>query len=275
MSEYQYYEFLTIDRPLSAEDRAELRRISTRADITPTRFTNEYEWGDLKADSIDFMKQWFDVHVYLANWGTRELMLRLPKALVDLEQLLPYADQSLAVQLFETEDYIIIVLHVESEFDEVYLEHNGRWMARLSPLREDILAGDYRLLYLLWLYDIQGVPYDEDIFEPMPGAGPMTPRLEDAVEFFGLDEDLVRVATERGASRLLVPTAADLQAAIWTLKEDEMVDLLARVAAGDGRVASELRVLAQRAGSLEDHATQPALRSIREIMARFEPRDQE
>jgi hypothetical protein len=25
------------------------------------------------------MERYFDAHLYLANWGTRELMLRLPK----------------------------------------------------------------------------------------------------------------------------------------------------------------------------------------------------
>jgi hypothetical protein len=43
MSEYQYYEFQAIDRPLSARERRELRACSTRATITSTRFTNHYE----------------------------------------------------------------------------------------------------------------------------------------------------------------------------------------------------------------------------------------
>ena len=50
MSEYQYYEFLALDRPLTDKQRAELRSISTRAEITATRFVNEYQWGDLKGD---------------------------------------------------------------------------------------------------------------------------------------------------------------------------------------------------------------------------------
>ena len=48
MSEYQYYEFQAIDRPLSDADRQALRRLSTRARITATSFTNEYHWGGLK-----------------------------------------------------------------------------------------------------------------------------------------------------------------------------------------------------------------------------------
>ncbi len=40
MSEYQYYEFVAIDQPLSADEQAELRAISTRALIAPTSFVN-------------------------------------------------------------------------------------------------------------------------------------------------------------------------------------------------------------------------------------------
>lgn len=69
--------------PLSGlHDRQALRAISTRARIPATSFTNSYEWGDLKGDPADFMKRWFDLHLYLANWGTRRLMIRLPKRLV-------------------------------------------------------------------------------------------------------------------------------------------------------------------------------------------------
>jgi hypothetical protein len=42
MSEYQRYEFLAIDRPLNNEELDELGSISTRAEITATGFTNEY-----------------------------------------------------------------------------------------------------------------------------------------------------------------------------------------------------------------------------------------
>ena len=55
-----------------------LRTLSTRARITATSFTNHYEWGDFKGDPRLLMELWFDVHLYLANWGTRRLMLRLP-----------------------------------------------------------------------------------------------------------------------------------------------------------------------------------------------------
>ena len=50
MSEYQYYEFCAIDRPLDARQQRELRALSTRARITSTRLVNTYRWGDFKGD---------------------------------------------------------------------------------------------------------------------------------------------------------------------------------------------------------------------------------
>ncbi len=58
MSEYQYYEFLAIDRPLDARQRAELRALSTRARITATSFVNEYHWGDFRGNPAALMERW-------------------------------------------------------------------------------------------------------------------------------------------------------------------------------------------------------------------------
>lgn len=46
MSEYQYYEFQAIDRPLTEPEMAELRVHSTRARIPQTSFVNDYSRGD-------------------------------------------------------------------------------------------------------------------------------------------------------------------------------------------------------------------------------------
>ena len=87
LSEYQYCEFQAIDRPLGEADREALRTLSTRARITATSFTNRYDWGDFKGDPWRLMERRFDLHLYLANWGTRRLMIQLPKRLVDRTRL--------------------------------------------------------------------------------------------------------------------------------------------------------------------------------------------
>jgi hypothetical protein len=69
MSEYQYYEFRAVDRPLDRTEQKELRAISTRARITAFGFVNHYEWRDLKADPNRLIERYFDLFLYLSNWG--------------------------------------------------------------------------------------------------------------------------------------------------------------------------------------------------------------
>ncbi len=85
MSEYQYYEYQAIDRPLTEKEMRELRAYSTRARITPTSFINDYSWGNFKGDKDAWMEKYFDAFLYVANCGTRMLKLRLPSRLLDLE----------------------------------------------------------------------------------------------------------------------------------------------------------------------------------------------
>lgn len=63
--------------------------MSTRAHITPASFVNTYEWGSFKGDPRRLVERYFDAFLYLANWGTRELMLRFPARLVDLDAVRP------------------------------------------------------------------------------------------------------------------------------------------------------------------------------------------
>jgi hypothetical protein len=79
MSEYQYYEFQAIDRPLEAAEREHLRAISSRARITATSFVNSYDWGDLKADPLKLLERYFDLFLYvpqLARAGSRACSCR-------------------------------------------------------------------------------------------------------------------------------------------------------------------------------------------------------
>ena len=71
MSEYQYYEFQAIDRPLTDEELREVRSYSTRAHITPASFVNHYEWGNFKGNADEWMDKYYDAFLYFANWVPR------------------------------------------------------------------------------------------------------------------------------------------------------------------------------------------------------------
>ena len=86
MSEYQYYEFLAIDRPLTEAQIRAVGEFSSRAKITATSFINEYNWGSFRGNPDDFLKRFFDAMVYVANWGTHRFMFRVPAALLDRDR---------------------------------------------------------------------------------------------------------------------------------------------------------------------------------------------
>ena len=200
MSEYQYYEFQAIDRPLSEADRGALRDLSTRARITATSFTNSYEWGDFKGDPTKLMERWFDLHLYLANWGSRRLMVRLPARMIDRQVLDAFLGEvDCAALRIAGENLILDIQRNEIESDD-WDDDGAGWLAALTPLRAKVLAGDLRLFYLLWLMAVEADFIVADQPEPMPGIGPLTAALEAFAEFFGINSDLVHAAAERSLS---------------------------------------------------------------------------
>ena len=149
MSEYQYYEFLAVDRPLTTQEMAALRERSSRAHITPVSFANSYNWGDLKGDPRDWMKRYFDLHVYLAYWRTAIFMLRLPRQVFDSTVFHAFtADGVFEVEA--TPSHRVLVWTLEDAEDSDCFVHEGGegWMSRLAPLREELLRGDLRGLYV-------------------------------------------------------------------------------------------------------------------------------
>jgi hypothetical protein len=200
VSEYQCYEFLALDRRLTAQEMAELRSISTRAEITPTRFWNEYQWGDLKADPAKLLARYFDMHLYFANWGTRRLMFRLPVAAVDLDALRTYAPGE-PVTLTTTGEHVVLDLWSEVEEPEDDWFEAGHLAASLTPLRAELLRGDRRVAYVAWLLAVQDGEVDAEALEPpvprglATGSAPLTA----FAEFLRLEQDLLAAAAESDA----------------------------------------------------------------------------
>ena len=200
MSEYQCYEFVALDRPLTSKQMSELRAISTRADISPTRFWNEYEWGDLKADPAKLVERYFDAHLYFANWGTHRLMLRMPKARVDLKALRMYFVGTHAARLMVCSEHILLDLGSDTEepADDEMIQSS---LAVLSALRAELMRGDLRCAYLAWLLAVQSNDLDDDAVEPLvpTGLASLSAAQQAMTEFLRIDDDLLAAAASESA----------------------------------------------------------------------------
>ncbi|MCA9538480.1 MAG: hypothetical protein KC620_06300 [Myxococcales bacterium] len=264
MSEYQYYEFLAVDHPLTEAQMQTLRAISTRAEITTTRFANHYSFGDLKADPLKLLARFFDVHVYVAMGCVRQLALRLPREAIDRDAVQGYrADEVL--RIVESGDHVIVELgRALEEFRE--WDTGEGWMSALTGVRTALLAGDRRPLYLGWLASLDGEARDEVEPPVPPGLATLPAALEALARFLWVDEHLVAAAAEGSPSDTL-ETAA-LAEWIGALSAAEKDALLLRVAQGQhAAVASALgRRFRAAQGSARPAAPPP--RTVRQLFDR-------
>lgn len=195
MSEYQYLEFLALDRPLTAREMDNLRSISTRAQITPVSFINEYSWGGLKADPRDFMRHFFDAHVFISNWGDAIFMVRLPREAIDQKTLKAFCTSPhLGFEKFPEHWLLTWSLGETENYDRFgYVDEGPGLMTILAPLREELLRGDLRSLYIGWLRAVTIEETDPDVLEPLSlhGLHKLTAAQQALAEFLEVDIDLL------------------------------------------------------------------------------------
>jgi len=241
MSEYQYYEFLAIDRPLTPDEMAELRAISTRARITAVSFTNEYHWGDLRGDPLSLMQRYFDAHVYVANSMTCLFMVRLPIDALTEETSKAFAvSYRLDIKTTRTHWIMTWTLAESENYDRFGVEDGHGWMARLAPVRDELLRGDLRSLYIGWLAAAAGEIMDDDATEPLSlkGLGNLSAAQQALAEFLEVDPDLLAGA---GMGCPAAPKAEfsrqEMEKWIDALPREEVNSILKQLLEGEGQQA--------------------------------------
>ena len=252
MSEYQYYEFLAIDRPLDDDEQAEVRSLSTRARITATSFVNEYHWGDFRGHPKLLMESYYDAHLHVCNWGTHRVMFRLPRDLLDPDVVEDYCagDQ---VDAWIADEFVVLDLTSEDHTGElVFTDDAEVLLSAIVGVRAELAAGDLRPLYLAWLAAYGAWERDEDVFDreadndlepPVPpGLSMLTAAQRALADFLRLDDELLAVAAQASPTLEQVTDDPD-DLATWVdrLSIGEKNRLLGRVLKGEAaRVRMEM-----------------------------------
>ncbi|MDA9557633.1 hypothetical protein N9R79_09065 [Vibrio sp.] len=168
MSEYQYYKFERLDGYLKTKDRQALRAISSRADITAKSFQVYYTYSDLKADPSDLMLKYFDIGFYYADWGSIDAYIRLPAGTIP-DALLDFSSDGLNVH--QSDEWQLLIFSIE-EYDEYFDDdHADDFFQHLAYLRRELIQGNWRLIYLIWLKEcdsseeLEGIPLIQFDFE--------------------------------------------------------------------------------------------------------------
>jgi hypothetical protein len=248
VSEYQYYEFQAVDRPLTLVEQEEVASLSSRVEPHPWRAAFVYNYSDFPADEKEVLARYYDAMLYAANWGSRQLMFRFPKGLVDPDQIQPYEMETIdepygVVELEMMGAFAILNIHTREREAAGWLElEEGNLLGTLIQLRQDILDGDYRVLYLAWLkgMTLEEIGHLETEPSVPPGLNTLTPALLAFMEFVRLDPDLVAVAGQASAAPRPF-SETDLQQKIAHLAPEQKDAFLLRLAHGEPLLSVTLR----------------------------------
>jgi len=205
MSEHTYVGFRAVDGPLNDEQLAFAERQSSRAEITRWSFEVEYHYGDFGGDVDEMLRQGYDVFLHYANFGVREIKLRLPHGLPGSQQAcLPYIDGESIHWLNDKQgNGGILALCPCMGMDGVdpYWDFDD-CIGAATYLREQLMTGDLRPLYLCWAC---GAEHQQDydwcgLIEPPTPHGIDEMKVEEILRFFDLDPWILKAAGEQTPS---------------------------------------------------------------------------
>jgi hypothetical protein len=264
MSEYQRYEFMTIDRPLTRVQLDAVNALSSHIEASSTHALIEYHWGDFKHNPIGVLHEFFDAFLYWANWGAPELAFRFPHGILPVDLIDGY-DLDEFVKFTRYPDYDILDIHFgEMEGPDEWIDYE---LGSLIAIRDELMEGDLRALYIVWLaaqrmiegydeeedYDEEEIEDEEEDYEinvpsVPPGFGTLTAAQHSLAELLQVPQELL-VAAAHYSKAAAPSTGDDVAAWVKLLPPERQNDYLVRLAHNEPGLSRllvrELRELGQ------------------------------
>jgi len=213
MSEFQYYEFYSIDRPLSSKDKKEIGTWSSRTIPSSRKAIFTYSYGGFPKDENSVLLKYFDAFFYISNWGTKRLMFKFPKELVDFKALKQYQievlnDYENGMKVYKKKKHVVIEIYFTEEEGVGWLEEEQSWLENLISLRNEILREDYRSLFLIWFHAIK-MKHDYEELKPNFAISQdfipnnlknLSSGLKTLIDFFEIDETTIKSISNHSLS---------------------------------------------------------------------------
>lgn len=169
-------EFRALENSLTAAEQRALRSLSIRAQITPEHFSYKPFSGSspatqltgpgIYADPVQLLERFFDVLLVQFAEGPRLLGFRIPAAkwtkwTIPWQSIAVYAGKSLSIS--KHDEHALIVFDSRDPLGSPCSELPD--LDTLINLREELIQGDFRPLYLGWLAGRQAVQSTQESAE--------------------------------------------------------------------------------------------------------------
>jgi len=205
MSEFQYYEFYSIDKELTKRERNEVDKLSSRFSPTSRSVVYTYSYSDFKHDEKKVLLKYFDFFMYWSNWGIKRIMYKIPEELVNFQDILQYNCSvdgeytDTGIQVYKKAKFVIIDIKFSDEEGGYWIEEDNRWSSDLMGIRQDLLNGDYRSLFIMWLhakkmeFELEEIDETLEISRQLipPNLKSLNSNLNCLIDFFEVDIDWV------------------------------------------------------------------------------------
>jgi urease accessory protein UreF len=203
MSEFQYVGFRAIDAPLTDDQLEYMQRQSSRAEITRWSFDNTYHYGDFHGNAAEMLRRGYDIHLHYANFGIRKLMIRLPQGLPATKaRCAKYIDgENIVWQADAKGPAGILTISVSADAGILAeLWDADSYLDRVVGVRQQLIGGDPRPLYVAWMCGCQSDDIDpESAGEPPVPAGlaESSVAIDAMLAYYDLSSLMVTAAAER------------------------------------------------------------------------------
>jgi len=250
MSEFQQYQFRTIDEALNQEQKKRISALSSRSQVTSTSATFVYHYSDFRGNVEKLMTDDFDAMLYVSNWGTMRLMFRFPKSIIDTEAILQYAivpnNTESSLDFFYNDEVLVLDLTIYNEDGGGWMEEDDYSIGDFTPLRKAIIEGDYRMLYLTWVKIAQESNADEDLEDEEISHPPIPNNLKKLdtslftfAKTFGINIDMVMAAASFSDKKPI--SKIDHIALLANLTNEEKNDFLIRLLDNETHLSIKLK----------------------------------
>lgn len=246
MSEYQFYDFYSIDRSLTKKEMETISTYSSRVDLSSRRARFMYNYGDFRYNEVEVLNDFFDIMLYVANWGSRRLMMKFPSSMVSFQELREYAIAAGSefyqeINVLKKGSNVLIDMNLTDE-DSEWIDAEGM-LDEMLPIRNQILHGDYRALYLGWLrLAAEDYEISPDLPEPTLPANlkQLDYSLDSFANFWDIHPDLISAAAEISE---VEETISDelLISQIGQLSKEEKSEYLTELLGNEVTAKSKLR----------------------------------
>ncbi|HUD44548.1 MAG TPA: hypothetical protein VMR41_03340 [Patescibacteria group bacterium] len=246
MSNFQHYEFMTIDKPLTQAQLEEVKKLSSHIEASSTHALIEYQWGDFKHDPMQVLYKFFDGFLYWANWGSPRLGLRFPHGILSATLINDY----------DLEDYVTFATHPDYDILDINFgdtDAPDEWieyeLSSLIAIRNELIEADLRALYITWLasqcilegYENEVIEEDYEIKVPSVPRGLISLSSAESVlaDLLQVPQDLLSAAANH-SKPLQSETEANFATWIKLLSPNHRDDYLIRLARNEPGLSSLL-----------------------------------